>query len=79
MFQDTLERTKILVCDDQKGHWFDSRVVNCVSLQYLRYVGLCQNHLQEVVLELICLSVCRKAKQKNKKKNIGALAHFGVI
>ena len=40
VFQDTLERTKILVCDDQKGHWFDSRVVNCVSLQYLRYTTI---------------------------------------
>jgi len=39
VFQDTLERTKTLICDDQRGHWYDTMAVNCVSLQYLRRYG----------------------------------------
>ena len=38
VFQDTLERTKTLICDDQRGHWYDTMAVNCVSLQYLRWL-----------------------------------------
>ena len=37
VFQDSLERTKTLVCDEEISQWRESIIVNCVSLQYLRY------------------------------------------
>ena len=36
VFQDTLERTKTLMCDNAIGQWLEPMVVNCVSLKYLR-------------------------------------------
>lgn len=38
VFQDTLERSKTVVCYQEDGRWSDS-VANCVSLQYLRKYG----------------------------------------
>lgn len=37
VFQDSLERTRTLQCDPEKGFW-EGALVNCVSLQYLRFV-----------------------------------------